>query len=150
MNSAATTVDQYIAQLPDERRDAFVKLFSTIRQNIDPNFTEAVGYGIPGWNISKAVYPPGYHVNPALPVPFLGVANQKHFIALYHMGIYADPDLLKWFTDEYAKTGEKLDMGKSCIRLKKTDKIPYALIAELVGKMNLDDYLALYIANTKR
>lgn len=147
MNSAASTIDQYIAELPEERREAFERLFSTIRQNIDPKFTEAIGYGMPGWDISKAVYPPGYHVNPTLPVPFLGVANQKHYIALYHMGLYADADLLKWFIDEYAKTGEKLDMGKSCIRFKKIDKIPYALIGELTARMTLDDYLALYTAN---
>jgi uncharacterized protein YdhG (YjbR/CyaY superfamily) len=149
MNSTATSVDQYIAELPDERRDAFVRLFSIIRQNIDPKFTEAIGYGIPGWDISKAVYPPGYHVEPTLPVPFLGVANQKHYIALYHMGLYADQDLLNWFTTEYSKTGQKLDMGKSCIRFKKMDKIPYALIAELAGKMSLDEYLALYTANLR-
>jgi uncharacterized protein YdhG (YjbR/CyaY superfamily) len=147
MQSTATTVDQYIADLPDKRRDAFTKLFSIIRQNIDPKFTEAVGYGMPGWDISKTVYPPGYHVNPALPVPFLGVASQKHYIALYHLGLYADQDLLKWFVDEYEKTGEKLDMGKSCIRFKKMDKIPYQLIGELVSRMTLDEYLTLYIAN---
>jgi uncharacterized protein YdhG (YjbR/CyaY superfamily) len=147
MHSTATTIDQYIAGLPDERREAFSELFSTIRQNIDPKFTEAVGYGMPGWDISKTEYPPGYHVNPALPVPFLGVANQKHYIALYHLGLYADQDLLKWFVDEYEKTGEKLDMGKSCIRFKKMDKIPYQLIGELVTRMSLDEYLALYTAN---
>ncbi len=147
MHSTATTVDQYIAEVPEERRDAFVKLFSTIRQNIDPKFSEAIGYGMPGWDISKEVYPPGYHVDPMLPVPFLGVANQKNYIALYHMGLYADPALLDWFTAEYEKTGEKLDMGKSCIRFKKMSKIPYTLIGELVARMSLNDYLAIYTAN---
>jgi len=150
MNSTAKTVDQYIAELPDERRETFTKLFSTIRENIDPKFTEDIGYGMPGWDISKTVYPPGYHVDPSLPVPFLGVANQKNYIALYHLGLYADQDLLTWFQDEYAKTGERLDMGKSCIRFKKMDKIPYDLIASLVRKMSLDDYLAIYTANLPR
>lgn len=144
------TFDEYIAAVPEERRDALSKLVQTIRENIDPKFSEAYLYGMIGWVISKDMYPAGYHVDPSLPISFLGVANQKHYIALYHMGLYADPDLLKWFTDEYAKTGEKLNMGKSCIRFKKMDKIPYVLIGQLAGKMNLDDYLALYTANTKR
>lgn len=143
------TFDEYIATVPEERRDAFSKLVHTIRENIDPKFSEAYLYGMTGWVISKDVYPAGYHVDPSLPISFLGLANQKHYIALYHMGLYADPDLLKWFTEEYAKTGEKLDMGKSCIRFKKMDRIPYALIGKLAGKMNLDEYLALYTANIK-
>ena len=150
MKSQATTVDQYIAELPDERRDAFSKLFSVIRENIDPRFTEVMLYGMPGWVISKDIYPAGYHVDPTLPVSFIGVANQKHYIALYHMGLYGDTDLLSWFMNEYAKTGQKLDMGKSCIRFKKMDKIPFELIAALVRRMSLDDYLAQYVAHLPR
>lgn len=144
------TFDDYTASVPENRREAFEKLVETIRSTIDPKFSEVPLYGMMGWAISKEIYPAGYHVDPSLPISFIGLANQKHYIALYHMGLYADSDLLKWFTDEYAKTGEKLDMGKSCIRFKKINKIPYALIAELVGRMNLDDYLALYLVSTKR
>jgi uncharacterized protein YdhG (YjbR/CyaY superfamily) len=143
------TFDEYIANVPEERREAFSKLVQTIRSTIDPKFSEVFLYGMIGWAISKDIYPAGYHVDPSLPISFLGLANQKHYIALYHMGIYADPDLLKWFTDEYAKTGEKLDMGKSCIRFKKMDKIPHTLIAELTGKMSLDEYLALYTSSLR-
>lgn len=147
MQSSATTFDQYISELPPDRKPAFLKLLQVIRANIDPKFEEAVLYGMVGWVISKDIYPAGYHVIPSLPVSFLGLANQKQYIALYHMGLYADTELLKWFTDEYAKTGEKLDMGKSCIRFKKVDKIPYELIGSLTAQMSLDDYLALYTAN---
>lgn len=139
--------DEYIATVSDERRDAFTKLVQTVRDNIDPKFSEAYLYGMIGWVISKDIYPAGYHVDPSLPVSFLSLANQKNYIALYHMGLYADPDLLNWFTKEYAKTGKKLDMGKSCIRFKRMDKIPYQLIGELVSRMSLDDYLKLYTAN---
>jgi uncharacterized protein YdhG (YjbR/CyaY superfamily) len=150
MKDQTVTVDQYIAELSDERRDAFSRLYFVIRENIDPRFSEAMLYGMPGWVISKEIYPAGYHVDPNLPVSFIGVANQKHYIALYHMGLYGDPDLLLWFMNEYAKTGQKLDMGKSCIRFKKMDKIPFELIAALVRRMSLDDYLAQYVAHLSR
>ena len=142
------TFDEYIATIPNERRDAFTKLIQAVRDNIDSKFSEAYLYGMIGWVISKDIYPAGYHADPSLPVSFLGLANQKHYIALYHMGLYADPDLLSWFADEYAKTGNRLDMGKSCVRFKKMDMIPYQLIGELVSRMSLDDYLKLYTANT--
>lgn len=144
------TFDEYIVRAPEERRDALSKLVRTISDNIDPKFTAALAYGMPGWVISKDIHPAGYHVDPSLPVLFLGLANQKHHIALYHMGIYSNPSLLQWFTNEYAKTGETLDIGKSCIRFKRMDKIPYALIGKLVSRMSLDEYLALYIANLRR
>lgn len=144
------TFDDYIASAPEDRRVALSTLVQSVRSSIDPKFSEVFAYGMIGWAISKDIYPAGYHVDPSMPVSFLGLANQKHYIALYHMGIYADSALLKWFTDEYAKTGEKLDMGKSCIRFKKMDKIPYKLIAELAGKMSLYDYLALYTAGIRR
>lgn len=140
------TFDEYVAAVPEERREAFSRLVRTIRDNIDPLFSEDYIYGMVGWVVSKDIYSAGYHVDPSLPVSFLGLANQKHYIALYHMGLYADRDLLHWFTKEYEKTGLKLDMGKSCIRFKKMDKIPYELIGELASKMSLEDYLALYIA----
>jgi uncharacterized protein YdhG (YjbR/CyaY superfamily) len=147
MSNNMTTLDEYIANIPTERKEPFISLLQTIRDNIDPKFSETVLYGMPGWVISNDIYPAGYHVDPSLPVSFMAVANQKHYIALYHMGLYADPDLLKWFVEEYEKTGEKLDMGKSCVRFKKMDKIPHQLIAELASRMSLDKYLALYVTN---
>ncbi len=146
MRSTATTFDEYISNLPVERKDAFVKLVQVIRENIDPKFSEFILYGMVGWGISKDIYPAGYHVDPSLPVSFIGLASQKNYIALYHMGLYADEALLDWFTDEYEKTGHKLDMGKSCIRFKNVEKIPYELIGRLVAKMSLDEYLKQYIA----
>lgn len=147
MKSNATTFEAYVDELPPERKEAFSKLLATVRANIDPKFEETVLYGMIGWAIPKTIYPAGYHVNPSLPVSFLGLANQKNYIALYHMGLYADAELLKWFEDEYAKTGEKLDMGKSCIRFKNASKLPYELIGQLASRMTLDDYLALYVAS---
>ncbi|PZQ85019.1 MAG: hypothetical protein DI548_09085, partial [Flavobacterium johnsoniae] len=79
------------------------------------------------------------------PLPFLSLASQKNFIALYHMGIYADPKLLDWFVNEYPKHSKlKLDMGKSCIRLKKMDQIPYELLGELFGKISPEKWIEMY------
>lgn len=104
-----------------------------------------MGYGMLGWSVPHAMYPKGYHCDPKIPLPFLSIASQKNFIAVYHMGIYSDPDLLNWFTSEYPKyVKTKLDMGKSCIRFKKPDQIPFELIGELVQKMTPADWILKY------
>jgi uncharacterized protein YdhG (YjbR/CyaY superfamily) len=151
MQSKATTVDEYIAELPADRKEAISKLRNEIKKNLPKGFKEEMSYGMIGYVVPHSLYPPGYHCNPKLPLPFLNVASQKNFIAVYHMGVYGDATLLKWFTDEYAKTGlSKLDMGKSCMRFKKPGNIPYKLIGELAGKMTLAQWIAHYEKNMKR
>jgi len=130
------TVDEYIAQLPEERKSVITKLRKIILTNISTGFEEMINYGMIGYVVPHSVYPAGYHCNTTLPLPFINLASQKNFIALYHMGIYANPDLLEWFKTEYSKhSTSKLDMGKSCIRFKKMEQIPFDLIGELVQKM---------------
>ena len=108
-------------------------------------FKEGMGYGMMGWDVPHSLYPAGYHCDPKQPLPFMGMASQKNSINLYHMGIYADPKLLKWFTDAFAKVSKhKLDMGKSCIRFKKPEDIPYELIGELARKMTPQDWIEKY------
>jgi len=141
----ASTPKEYIDQLPDERKKAVSKLRSVIRKNIPKGFKEVISYGMIGYVVPHKLYPDGYHCDPKLPLPFMNVASQKNFIAVYHSGVYADPKLMKWFTKEYGKRVEgKLDMGKSCVRFKKVDKIPYELIGELASKMTVDDWVKLY------
>ena len=150
MTSKATTVDQYIQELPDDRKAAMTKLRETINKNLPKDFTEGMTYGMPGYFIPHSIYPAGYHCDPKLPLPFASIASQKNFIAFYHMGIYADPALLKWFTDEYPKhTTAKLDMGKSCIRFKKPEHIPYDLFGKLMKKLSANDWINLYEKNYK-
>ncbi len=151
MQSRATTVDEYIDQLPDDRKKAIAELRKVIRKNIPEGFHEEMNYGMPGYVVPHSKYPAGYHCDPKLPLPFLGVASQKNFVAIYHMGIYADPNLLKWFTEAHVKASpKKLDMGKSCLRYKKPDDIPFALIGELVAKMSPDDWITLYEKKFKK
>lgn len=145
MQSNATTVEEYFETLPEERKAAMNELRKQIKKNIPKGFKETLGYGMVGYVVPHTKYPGGYHCDPKLPLPFLGMASQKNFIAVYHMGIYADPKLLKWFTTEYPKySNKKLDMGKSCIRFKKPDEIPFKLIGELASKMSPDEWIELY------
>jgi uncharacterized protein YdhG (YjbR/CyaY superfamily) len=145
MQSKATTVEQYLAELPAGRQKAMNELRKVIKKNLPKGFKEEMGYGNMGYVVPHSKYPGGYHCDPKQPLPFLGVASQKNFIAVYHMGVYADPKLYKWFVDEYAKAAVgKLDMGKSCIRFKNPEKIPYKLIGELASKITPDEWIALY------
>ena len=145
MHYTANTIEEYISQLPEDRKKAFIKLRKTILDNLPKGFEEMINYNMPGYVVPHSKYPEGYHCDPKLPLPFINIASQKNFIALYHMGIYCDPNLLKWFTSEYPKyVKTKLDMGKSCIRFKKIDQIPYRLIGQLVSKMTPDDWISKY------
>jgi len=122
-----------------------------ISKNLAKGFKETMGYGMMGYCVPHSIYPAGYHCNPKDPLPFAGLASQKNSINLYHMGIYADPKLLKWFTDAYAKAGiGKLDMSKSCIRFKKPENIPYTLIGELFSKITVDKWIETYEKNLKK
>jgi uncharacterized protein YdhG (YjbR/CyaY superfamily) len=150
MTSAATSVDQYLAELPADRKEPMAKLRETILHNLPAGFTETMNYGMVGYVVPHSVYPAGYHCDPKLPLPFMNIASQKNFIAFYHMGIYAKPELLLWFTTEYPKHVKgKLDMGKSCIRFKKPDQIPFDLIGELVQKISMQDWINCYEAEYK-
>lgn len=150
MQSKATTVDAYIAELPEDRQKAVSKLRSVIKKNLPKGFKEGMGYGMMGWSVPHSIYPAGYHCTPTDPLPFMGLASQKNFIAVYHMGVYANPKLLKWFTDAHAKASpKKLDMGKSCIRYKKPEDIPFDLIAELATKITVQEWIDMYESNLK-
>lgn len=151
MQSKATTVDQYLSEVPADRQAAMNKLRKVILKNLPKGFKETMGYGMMGYCVPHSIYPAGYHCNPKDPLPFMGMASQKNSINFYHMGIYADPKLLKWFVDGYAKAGAgKLDMGKSCVRFKKPENIPYALIGELCSKITVEKWIEMYEKNMKR
>ncbi len=145
MLSKINSVNDYLEFVSDDKKAAFFKLREIIKKSIPKEFTETLSYGTIGYVVSHAIYPSGYHCKPNLPLPFVNIAAQKNFIALYHMGIYASPALLSWFVGEYPKHCKtKLDMGKSCIRFKKIDDIPFALIEELVKKLSVKNWIELY------
>jgi hypothetical protein len=145
------TPEEYIAQIPEERKAVFQQLREVISTNLPSGFEEVISYGMLGYVVPHSIYPSGYHCDSKLPLPFLTIASQKNFIAIYHMGIYADEQLFNWFLEEYPKhSNQKLDMGKSCIRFKKMENIPMNLLAELIKKMTVDQWISLYESKFKR
>jgi uncharacterized protein YdhG (YjbR/CyaY superfamily) len=150
MTSKATSAEQYLKELPEDKKKAVTELRDVVLKNLPKGFKEVMSYGMLGYVVPHDIYPSGYHCDPKQPLPFACIASQKNFISFYHMGVYSMPDLLKWFTTEYPKhSPAKLDMGKSCIRFKKPEHIPYKLIGELIKKVSVKDWIGWYEKNLK-
>ncbi|MEP6615561.1 MAG: DUF1801 domain-containing protein [Ginsengibacter sp.] len=151
MQSKATTPEQYLLELPVERKEPMTRLREEIVRNLPKGFSEEMSYGMLGYVVPHSIYPAGYHCNTKLPLPFMNLASQKNFIAVYHMGLYADEKLKKWFSGELAKLGQtKQDTGKSSLRFKNMQNIPYDLIGKLASKMNPGEWISLYEKNLKK
>ncbi|MCE4565413.1 DUF1801 domain-containing protein [Maribellus sp. CM-23] len=151
MKIEAHSPEEYIAQVPEERKAALHKLRQVIRENLPEGFQETISYGMIGFVVPHSLYPAGYHVNPAEPLPFISLASQKNFMAVYHFAMYADPGIYDWFVGEYPKHSKtKLDMGKSCIRFKKPGQIPFDLLGELAGKLSPEQWIELYESKLKK
>ncbi|TDE00311.1 DUF1801 domain-containing protein [Flavobacterium sandaracinum] len=151
MQSTAKSIEAYLEEIPEERKIAFTKLRETILENIPNGFVEQMSYGMIGYVVPHSIYPNSYHCNSKLPLPFIALASQKNCIVLYHMGIYANDSLLNWFINEYPKhSTQKLDMGKSCIRFKKMNQIPFELIAELAQKISVQEWISCYESSLKK
>ena len=151
MKIEANSPDDYIDKVPEERKAAMQQLRQQILDHLPEGFEETMSYGMIGYVVPKRIYPAGYHADPKLPLPFINLASQKNFIALYHSGVYAKPELLEWFQQEYPKHAKrKLDMGKSCIRFKKIDDIPYELIGVLAGRISVEEWVNIYEENIKK
>jgi len=151
MQYEASSPQNYIDQLPEDRKGPMEKLHQTIKKNLPKGFEEGIGSGMIGYWVPHTEYPDGYHCDPKLPLPFMNIASQKNFVAVYHMGMYAKKELLNWFVSEYPKHCKyKLDMGKSCVRFKKMDDIPYDLIGQLTSKMTKKEWVDIYEMNIKK
>ena len=151
MQSKETSPEAYIESLPEDRQPIIAALRDAIAKNIPPHFEEQMGYGMFGWVVPHHVYPAGYHCDPKLPLPFLGIASQKNHIALYHMGMYSEPKLRAWFEKEWPKhSSKKLDMGKSCIRFRKPNDVPVELLGQLASKMMVEEWIEIYENHVKR
>ncbi|WP_373446103.1 DUF1801 domain-containing protein [Salinicoccus bachuensis] len=137
-------IDAYIENIDDRWRDAFIKTWRIIGENLPEGFQAEMQHGMPTYIVPKETYPEGYHVDDSA-LPFIGVAAQKRHLAVYHMGIYSDDELYEWFTEAYPNhMTTKLNMGKSCIRFSNPDRVPYALLGELAGKLTVDEWIELY------
>mgnify|MGYP000941579784 FL=1 len=151
MTYEANTPEEYIEQLPENRKQAVQKIRAVIKKNLPKGFEEGINYKMLGFYVPHSKFPEGYHCDPKLPLPFINLASQKNSVNLYHMGIYAKKELLDWFVKEYTKYCKyKLDMGKSCIRFKKMDDIPFDLIGELSSKMTVNEWINTYNSAIKK
>ena len=151
MTNKARTIAEYVKQIPEDRQQVFEKLLSILRENLPPGFEECLSYGMPAFSVPHSLYPKGYHVSPKVALPFISIASQKNFIAFYHMGLYATPELNSWWQEEYPKYSKrKLDMGKSCVRFKKMDDIPFELIQKLAQKVSPEEWIAKYEKQLKK
>jgi uncharacterized protein YdhG (YjbR/CyaY superfamily) len=151
MQIKAKTPEEYIENVPNDRREAMKAIRQSILENLPEGFEEIIGYGMIGYVVPHSIYPKGYHADPKLPLPFINLASQKNHIALYHMGLYSSQELLSWFTDEYSKqTKLKPDMGKGCVRFKNPEKIPLKLIGELVSRVSVKEWISNYEKNRGR
>ena len=157
MQSKARTVAEYLAELPDDRRNAVVAVRDVILRNLDSDYEESMAYGAINYAVPLRVYPNGYHANPTQGLPFAALASQKNYISLYLMGLYCgctegvqDTDLVKWFRDAWTKSGRKLNMGKACIRFKKLDDVPLDVVGEAIRRVPAKTYIAMYEAAMRR
>lgn len=151
MKAIGKTINEILTSLPEDRAAPFNRLHDVIVENLPEGFEAAISYGGLGYVVPHSIYPAGYHCKPVEPLPFAGLASQKNSINFYHMGIYSDPELLNWFVSEYPKhSKQKLDMGKSCVRFKKPEDIPYQLIGELMRKMSVQDWITMYESKLKK
>lgn len=140
----STPVDAYLATLPDDRRAALTTLRDAIRAGLPEGYEEGLQYGMIAWYVPHSRYPDGYHCDAKQPVPFASIAAQKNHLAVYLFCVYLDPDLTAWFVEEYNKSGKKLDMGKGCVRFKRTEDAPLELFGRVVAKLPVDTFLARY------
>ena len=139
------THDQYVEELPDDRKEVIQRLRTILKENLPVGYEEEISYGMIGYVVPYSIYPAGYAVKPKVPLPLINLASQKNHVALYHMAVYAVPGIAEWFQTEYPKHCKtKLDMGKGCIRLKKMDDIPYDLIGELARKVDVQTWIDTY------
>lgn len=151
MQIKAATVEEYISSLPEDRKIVMNKLRESIKASLPAGFVETMSYGMISYVVPHLLYPPGYHCDPKLPLQFMSIASQKNFVAVYHMGIYFNLVLLDWFTAEYPKHCKtRLDMGKSCIRFKKPEQLPFSLIGELSAKISPDEWIRTYESRLRK
>ncbi|GAB4161633.1 MAG: DUF1801 domain-containing protein [Candidatus Dojkabacteria bacterium] len=138
-------VEKYIAALPEDRKKAILEIRNAILTNLPKGFKETLNHGTIGYVVPHSLYPGGYHCDPKSPLPSINLASKANGFSLYHMGIYADPNLYNWFVDEYKRlVGKNPDIGKSCIRFKRMNEIPLQLIGDLISKVSANDWISQY------
>lgn len=137
--STATTTDEYLDSLPDDRREAVAVVRDVVRRNLPDGFEEGIQYGMIAWYVPLERFPDTYN---GQPLGLVGLASQKNYMSLYLNSVYGDPTTEAWFKERYATTGKKLDMGKSCLRFRHVEDLPLDVIGETITRVGLDAFVA--------
>jgi len=141
VSSSAETVDEYLGQLPDDRRDAIAEVRQAILDNLPDGIVEVMNWGMITYEIPLETFPDTYNKKP---LQYAALASQKNHMAVYLNSIYMNEDDADWFATAYKATGKKLDMGKSCVRFKKIDHLPVDLVGEAIGRITMEEFLDYY------
>ena len=150
MPSQAEPVENYLAELPEDRRQTLEAVREAVLKNLPKGYAEGMQYGMIGYFVPHEVYPPGYHTDPKQPLPFAGLAARKNYVAIYLMSVYGDPEQEAWFREAWAETGKKLDMGKSCVKFKTIEDVPLKVIGQAIKRVPVKKYVDNYEATIKR
>jgi hypothetical protein len=141
MQSSAKNVQEYMKELPADRRAAINAVRDVILSNLPEGYEERISYGMIGYVVPHSIYPKGYRCNPKLPLPFVNLASQKNHMALHLMCCYGDPKLKASFEKAWKDAGKKFDMGGGCVRFKKLEDVPLEVIGQLVARLPVDVYI---------
>lgn len=150
VTSSAKTVKEYLAELPEDRRNAIEAVRKTILENLPEGYEEIMQYGMVSYVVPLSLYPDGYLGKKDTPLPYACLASQKNHMAVYLMNIYGDKAAEKWFKEEYKKSGKRIDIGKSCVRFKKLENLPLEVIGQAVARTPVKKYIELYEKSRKK
>ena len=138
MKSSAMTVEEYLAEIPSERRQAIDRVRQTILKNLPDGYEEAMNWGMITYQVPLEVYPDTYNKKPLM---YAALANQKNHMAVYLTGIYMDEKLNQDFEEKYRATGKRYDVGKSCVRFRKLEDLPLELIGESIQAIDMEEFI---------
>jgi hypothetical protein len=147
VTSSARTPDEYIEQLPPDRREAIRTVRDVIRRSLPPGYHEGMQFGMIGWYIPLERFPDTYN---GQPLGLAALASQKNYMSLYLNSVYGNPETERWFRERYGASGKKLDMGKSCVRFRKLDDLPLDVIAETIARVPVDDFIGFVDRHARR
>jgi hypothetical protein len=135
------SVDDYLASLPDDRREALGAVRAVILENLPEGFAETIEFEMPSYVVPLERYPDTYN---GRPLPLASLASQKRYMSLYLLGVYGDEGTSTWFRERWARTGKTLNMGKSCVRFRRLDDLPLGVVGEAIGRLSVDEFVAAY------
>ena len=145
--SKAATVDEYLAELPEDRRAAIAEVREVVLRNLPAGYVETMSWGMIGYEIPLERYPKTYNGQPLM---YAALGSQKNYCAVYLMGVYGDGEQARRFKEEFKRAGKKLDMGKSCVRFRTADDLALDAVGEVIAGTTPEQYIAIHEASRQK